>query len=172
MSPCRRSVNPILLRLGNLIRLGNPRLLSHMYMRSLLRLRASWFGFKRERVVLGSRRPRCFARGGDGLSLGYLVSTHQRSRCERTVSALRRERRAGKRLWAAAGSAARRRAQLSAVSSAVEKKPRFIAFLLTIISASKGWYAAVVIHILAWPIAERGALDRPRGPLGLRRPGR
>ena len=42
-----------------------------------------------------------------------------------------------------------RRAQLSAVSSAVEKKPRFMAFLLTIISASKGWYAAVVIDILA-----------------------
>ena len=39
---------------------------------------------------------------------------------------------------AAAGTAARCRAQQSAASSAVEKKPRFMTFLLTIISALKG----------------------------------
>jgi ABC-type glucose/galactose transport system permease subunit len=31
MSPCRRSVNPTLLRLGNLIRLGNPSSVAHVH---------------------------------------------------------------------------------------------------------------------------------------------
>jgi hypothetical protein len=58
------------------------------------------------------------------------VSPHSRNALSRK-SQRRRHR-------AAAGTAARCRAQQSAASSAVEKKPRFMTFLLTIISALKG----------------------------------